>query len=187
MMTAFSTAQDSVETSRSGVKILAGFTIAHGVFHFMQQSFAVMLPAIKETFGISAVAIGALMAAREIAMGLSSLPGGVLSDRLRHFRGMIMAACMAIFGLSWLLIGIAPIYPLLIGGMVFVAIATSVWHLPSIAEISQRFSHYHGRHFAADCRLSVSNLRHAGHALFRGGIVCNFRRHICQCGFNQST
>jgi len=114
----------------------------------MQQSFSVMLPAIKETFGISAVAIGALMTAREFAMGLSSLPGGVLSDRLWRYRGIIMAACMAVFGLSWLMIGFAPIYPLLIIGMVFVATATSVWHLPSMAEISQRFSHRKGASLA---------------------------------------
>jgi len=105
----------------------------------MQQSFAVMLPVIKETFGISAIQIGALMTAKEIAMGISSLPGGVLSDRLRRYRGLIMAACMALFGLSWLLIGIATVYPMLICGMVFVSVATSVWHLPSMAEISRRF------------------------------------------------
>jgi len=96
MRTALSTAEDS----RDGVRLLTGFTIAHGIFHFMQQSFAVMLPAIKETFGISPIQIGALMTAKEIAMGVSSLPGGVVSDRLKRYRGIIMAACMALFGLS---------------------------------------------------------------------------------------
>jgi FSR family fosmidomycin resistance protein-like MFS transporter len=139
MTTAMSAANDAVEKYRSGARILAAFTIAHGIFHFMQQSFAVMLPAIKETFGISAIQIGALMTAKEIAMGISSLPGGVLSDRLRRYRGMIMAACMALFGVSWLLIGIATVYPMLICGMVLVSVATSVWHLPSMAEISRRF------------------------------------------------
>jgi FSR family fosmidomycin resistance protein-like MFS transporter len=148
MNNVISAANRSVETSRSGFKILTGFTVSHGIFHFMQQSFAVMLPAIKESFGISAVAIGALMTAREIAMGISSLPGGVLSDRLRRFRGIIMAACMAVFGLSWLLIGFAPIYSLLIIGMVLVSIATSVWHLPSMAEISQRFFNRKGASLA---------------------------------------
>ena len=139
MATAISAVNDAAEKSRGGARILTAFTISHGVFHFMQQSFAVMLPAIKETFGISAIQIGALMAAKEIAMGASSLPGGVLSDRLWHYRGLIMAACMALFGLSWLLIGIATVYPMLICGMVFVSVATSVWHLPSMAEISRRF------------------------------------------------
>lgn len=148
MNDALPAATHPVPTSRSGAKALTGFTVSHGIFHFMQQSFAVMLPAIKETFGISAIAIGALMTAREIAMGLSSLPGGVLSDRLRRFRGIIMAACMAVFGLSWLMIGLAPIYSLLIAGMVFVSIATSVWHLPSMVEISQHFSHRKGASLA---------------------------------------
>ncbi|MBW2431684.1 MAG: MFS transporter, partial [Deltaproteobacteria bacterium] len=121
MTPAFSAANDSVETSRGAVRILAGFTIAHGIFHFMQQSFAVMLPAIKAAFGISPIQIGALMTAKEIAMGVSSLPGGVLSDRLRRFREIIMAACMALFGLSWLLIGFASVYSLLILGIVFVS------------------------------------------------------------------
>jgi MFS family permease len=89
---------DSIEKNRGGIAILTGLTGGHGIFHFMQQSFAVMLPAIKETFGISPIEIGALMAAREIAMGVSSLPGGVLSDRLGRYRGIIMAACIALFG-----------------------------------------------------------------------------------------
>jgi len=140
--------KDSTEKNRGGIAILTGLTCGHGIFHFMQQSFAVMLPAIKETFGISPIEIGALMAAREIAMGVSSLPGGVLSDRLGRFRGIIMAACMALFGLSWLLIGFAPIYPLLIVGMVLVSTATSVWHLPSMAEISRRFAERKGASLA---------------------------------------
>ena len=148
MRIALSTWKDSVEKSRGGGWILTGFTIAHGIFHFMQQSFAVMLPAIKETFAISPIQIGALMTAKEIAMGVSSLPGGVISDRLRRYRGIIMAACMAMFGLSWLLIGTASIYPHLIVGMVFVSIATSVWHLPSMAEISRRFSERKGTSLA---------------------------------------
>jgi MFS family permease len=118
------------------------------MFHFMQQSFAVMLPAIKDSFGLNPIQIGALMTAREIAMGVSSLPGGVLSDRLRRYRSIIMACCIALFGLSWLLIGLAPTYPALIVGLIFVSVATSVWHLPSMAEISQRFEHRKGASLA---------------------------------------
>jgi sugar phosphate permease len=109
MHTLLSAASDSIEKKRGAAAILTGLTFGHGVFHFMQQSFAVMLPAIKETFGINPVQIGVLMTAREIAMGVSSLPGGILSDRLRRYRGIIMAACMALYGLSWLLVGFAPI------------------------------------------------------------------------------
>lgn len=139
---------DVDEKSPHSVRILSGFTIAHGIFHFMQQSFSVMLPAIKDALGISAVAIGALMSVKEVSMGVFSLPGGVLSDRLRHHRGVIMAICMALFGSGWLMIGLAPVYPLLIFGMVLVSIASSVWHLPSMAEISRRFADRKGASLA---------------------------------------
>ena len=148
MSGALAAANNVDEKSHGDGKILVGFTIAHGIFHFMQQSFSVMLPHIKETFGISAVAIGALMTAREFAMGISSLPGGILSDRLRRYRGAIMAACMTLFGLGWLLVGASHVYPLLVFGMVIVSIATSVWHLPSMAEISRRFSEKKGASLA---------------------------------------
>ena len=88
MHTALSPAKDTVLKSSDGVRILSGLTISHGIFHFMQQSFAVMLPAIREAFGISPIQVGALMTAGEIAKGISSLPGGVISDRLRRFQGI---------------------------------------------------------------------------------------------------
>ncbi|MBW1962151.1 MAG: MFS transporter [Deltaproteobacteria bacterium] len=131
-------------TPGGSVFLLAGLTVAHGIFHFMAQSFSVMLPAIKETFGISAVQIGAIITARELAAGMASFPGGVVSDYLRRYRGLLMASCMVMFALGWWVIGISPVYPLLLAGMVMVASAGSIWHLPSLAELSLQFSRRRG-------------------------------------------
>ena len=131
-------------TKKERYIFLWGLTLAHGVFHFMSQSFSVMIPAIKQTFGISPVKVGAIVTAKELAAGLASLPGGIMSDYLRRYRSLIMAACMATFGLGWLIIGISPVYPLLLVGMVVLAIAGSIWHLPSIAELGMQFSHRRG-------------------------------------------
>ena len=89
MNTALSIAKDSALKSRDDVRILTGFTIAHGIFHFMHQSFAVMLPAIKEAFGISPIQIGALMTAKEFAMA-------EISRRFSDRKG----AALAIFGIG---------------------------------------------------------------------------------------
>ncbi len=124
--------------------LLSGLTVAHGIFHFMSQSFSVMLPAIRQTFGISPVQIGAIITVKELAAGLSSLPGGILSDYLRRYRITIMAGCMTVFGLGWLVIGLSSVYPLLLLGMVALAMASSIWHLPSLAEISIHFSQRRG-------------------------------------------
>ena len=103
-----------------------------------------MLPTIKETFGINPVQVGVLISAKTLAGGLASLPGGIVSDYFRQYRGRLMMACMIVFALGWLLIGISPVYPLLICGMMVVAVAGSVWHLPSLAELGLQFSKTRG-------------------------------------------
>ena len=134
---------------RQGVRergwfVLSTLALSHGVFHFVPQSFSVMLPAIRDSLGITPLEIGAIITAREVASGVASLPGGVLSDRLRRYWGVLFAVCMGGFGLGWLLMGLSPLYPLLILGMVILSIASSVWHLPAMAVISERFSRRRG-------------------------------------------
>lgn len=124
--------------------ILFCFFLAHATFHFMSQSFSVMLPAVKDTFGINPVQIGAIITAKELAAGLSALPGGMLSDYLRHHRVQIMALCMLVFSAGWLIIALSPFYQLLIVGMMILGVAGSVWHLPSLAELGRLFSQSRG-------------------------------------------
>ena len=124
--------------------ILGCFFVAHGVFHFMSHSFSVMLPAVKNTFGINPIQVGAIITAKELAAGLAALPGGVMSDYLRRHRALLMAVCMIVFGIGWLVIGLSPFYKLLLLGMVIVAVAGSIWHLPTLAELGLLFSHNRG-------------------------------------------
>ncbi|MDF1590125.1 MAG: MFS transporter [Desulfobacterales bacterium] len=140
---------ETVFTSGAGIRqgsylILTCFFFAHATFHFMSQSFSVMLPAVKTSFGISPIQLGAIMTAHELAAGLSSLPGGILSDYLRRHRALLMAACMVVFGLGWLLISVAPFYGFVLVGMIILAIAGSIWHLPSLAELGLQFSNHRG-------------------------------------------
>ena len=151
--------------------IISGLSGGHGVFHWISQSFIVVLPEVRDLLlGGSTIAATSIQTAREIASGVVSLPGGVLTDALRRHWGWVMATCMALFGVGWLLMAAAgwqmpgatwltaqqtvasgelpPLnvlgYLLLIIGMAIVAIAASVWHLPAIAALSSRFSHRRG-------------------------------------------
>jgi len=110
----------------------------------MSHSFSVMLPAVKTTFDINPLQIGAIITAKELAAGLVALPGGILSDYLRRYRMLMMAFCMIIFGFGWLIIGMTPLYGFLLVGMVIIAVASSIWHLPSVAELGLLFSHNRG-------------------------------------------
>jgi MFS family permease len=97
--------------------IIGGLTSGHGVFHWFTQSFIVMLPEVRLAFGLSAVQVGSITAVRELTSGIVSLPGGVLTDLLRRHWGLVLASCMALFGIGWLVMGFSPIYPLLLVGM----------------------------------------------------------------------
>ena len=151
--------------------IISGLSGGHGVFHWISQSFIVMLPEVRDLLlGGSIIAATSIQSAREIASGVVALPGGVLTDALRRYWGWVMATCMALFGVGWLLMAAAgwqmpgatwltsqqtvasgelpPLnylgYALLLIGMSIVAIAASIWHLPAIAALSSRFSHRRG-------------------------------------------
>jgi len=122
--------------------ILTGLSGGHAVFHWFSQSFFVMLPEVVATFGLSGLQVGAVAATREMVSGIIALPGGVVTDMLRRHWGSVLTACMALFGLGWLIMGIAPSYPILLIGMAIVAAAASMWHLPATAALSHRFSHH---------------------------------------------
>lgn len=153
---------------RGAAFIIGGLTGGHGVFHWLTQSFIVVLPEVRDSLlGGSVFAVNSIQTTREIASGVVSLPGGVLTDALRRYWGWVMAVCMALFGVGWMLMAAGGWavpgsswftsqqaaagetaaslnvvgYALLIAGMAVVGMAASFWHLPAVAALSSQFSH----------------------------------------------
>ena len=122
-----------------GRAIIPGLAIGHTVFHWIVQSFVVVLPEIQQTFGLNSVGVGGILSVRELASGLVALPGGVVADVLRQYWRALLAACLAVSGIGSLVMGISPVYPLLLIGMAVVAISHSIWHLPASASLSHHF------------------------------------------------
>ena len=133
---------------RRGGFIITALTGGHGVFHWFSQSFTAMSPVVQDYFGLSFVAMGGIATTREIASGLVTLPGGVIADAFRKYWGLILGLCMAVFGVGWLVVGLAPDgalgYPVLLVGMAIVGIASSIWHLPAMASLSHHFTRRRG-------------------------------------------
>ncbi|MDA0263292.1 MAG: MFS transporter [Chloroflexi bacterium] len=134
-------AKDIRLTARVMVTALA---TGHVAFHWILQSFVVVLPEIQRTFGLNGVGVGGILTMRELASGLVTLPGGVVVDMLRKWWGLLLAACVAASGLGSLLMGISPVYPLLLAGVAVVAISHSLWHLPASASLSHHFADRRG-------------------------------------------
>ncbi len=128
----------------TGPFMIAGLAAGHSVFHWVMQSFVVVLPEIQAAFGLSAVGVGGILTSRELASGIIRLPGGVVADVLRQHWGLLLATCILLAGLGSLAIGISPAYPLLLAGMALVAMAHSVWHLPASASLSYHFPERRG-------------------------------------------
>ena len=140
---------DHAIEERQGIRRTAPFILSalsggHGIFHWFTQSFFVMLPAVVATFGLSGLQVGAISTTREVVSGVIALPGGVVTDMLRRHWGLVLAGCMALFGVGWLIMGISPVYPVLLVGMGVVAMAASMWHLPATAALSHQFAHRRG-------------------------------------------
>ena len=129
--------------------IVPGLATGHVVFHWIVQSFVVVLPEIQQAFMLNTVGVGGILSARELASGLVALPGGVVVDILRRYCAQLLSACLAVSGLGCLAMGISPVYPLLLIGMAVVAISHSIWHLPASASLSHHFPERRGIVLAA--------------------------------------
>lgn len=131
--------------SRPGARsMLTGLAVGHATFHWIIQSFVVALPEIQAAFGLNSVGAAGIMSARELAAGLVALPAGVVADVLRRYWGALLAGCLGLAALGSLVMGISPVYPLLLIGIGVVAISHSVWHLPASASLSHHFAERRG-------------------------------------------
>ncbi|MDE2786240.1 MAG: MFS transporter [Chloroflexota bacterium] len=129
--------------------IVPGLATGHVVFHWIVQSFVVVLPEIQQAFQLNTVGVGGILSARELASGLVALPGGVVVDILRRYWAQLLASCLAVSALGCLAMGVSPVYPLLLIGMAVVAISHSIWHLPASASLSHHFPERRGVVLAA--------------------------------------
>ena len=133
------------QAPESGRRIIVpGVAVGHSMFHWILQSFVVALPEIQQAFGLSSVGVGGILSAREFASGLVALPGGVLVDILREYWGPLLALCLVACSVGCFVIGVSPVYPLLLIGMATVAISHSIWHLLAAASLSHYFPQRRG-------------------------------------------
>tara|TARA_Y100001960_G_scaffold188001_1_gene197161 strand:+ start:555 stop:1865 length:1311 start_codon:yes stop_codon:yes gene_type:complete len=130
----------------SGNFIITGLTSGHGVFHWFVQSFFILLPEVQETFNLNKVQVGSITTVREMVSGIVTLPGGIIVDQLKRHWGLILALCMASFGVGWFIVAQAPdnMFFLVLVGTGIIAAAASIWHLPAMASLSHHFSHRRG-------------------------------------------
>ncbi|MCH8297280.1 MAG: MFS transporter [Chloroflexi bacterium] len=144
MAAAETTSGETKDLRLTAPVMVTALATGHVAFHWIIQSFVVVLPEIQRTFGINAVGVGGILTMRELASGLVTLPGGVVVDMVRRWWGWLLAICVGASGLGSLLMGVSPVYPLLLAGVAVVAVSHSLWHLPASASLSHHFADRRG-------------------------------------------
>jgi len=119
---------------------IAGAIVAgHGFQHMYADGFLVLMPTIAEAFGMTALTTGLFSAIRQAAGGLMTVGGGFLIDMFSGRRGLLLAGSLFMMGFGYLLMGLAPNFPVLLITVAIAAAAGSFWHPIGLGLLSTSF------------------------------------------------
>ena len=71
-LAAASAASEVEATESPGSGLLYGLSAGHGIKHFAQGSFLILIPDIRASLGLSDIAVGGLFTAQQIASGIAN-------------------------------------------------------------------------------------------------------------------
>ena len=129
--------------SKTDSKTSWGFMIAvsigHGVKHFYQQAFLLLIPYVKSYLGLSDVQIGLIGATKTIIGATINIPAGILADMWRTKVSLMLTASMICLALGYLIIGITPSYWLLLVGVSITGSGASFWHAPAFGTLAAMY------------------------------------------------
>lgn len=130
--------------TRSGAFVLTNLAVGHAITHWYNQSLLVILPFIRDSMSLTNIEFAALATIRQISSGVANVPAGFAIDMAKRQWGLILTACMVVAAISFTLVAFSPNYGVLALVMIIVALPGTVWHMPAIAAISQRFPNRRG-------------------------------------------
>ncbi len=139
-----SPASGQLREPRSGAFILTNLSIGHGITHWYVSSLLFMLPRIQESLGLSNVQFASLHAIRQVFGGATNVPAGFAIDMAKNQWGLILTGCMLMASLAIGLVSLSPNFIYLAVVIVLVPLPGTIWHIPAIAAISQRFPERRG-------------------------------------------
>lgn len=127
------------ELGAGRLKLLAVVTGGHFGIHWFQQLFPVILPSLKAQLGLSDVQVGALSSARQLINGAMDLPCGILADSLVRRRAPLLASALLAMGVGYSLMGLIPVFALLLLASGLIGLGTALWHPAAAASLSNSF------------------------------------------------
>jgi len=117
---------------------------AHGLEHMYGHSFAVLVTALYENLGLDPIQAGLLSAVRQLSSGVTSMASGFFVDMFQHRQAQVLAISMAMIGVGYFLVSIAPVFSLILAALLVASAGSALWHPPALALLSQRFPERRG-------------------------------------------
>ena len=131
--------------SRTSNSVMATSLIsAHGLEHMYGRSFLVLIPAIYVALGLAPIQAGMLDAVRQLSSGITSMSGGFFVDIFQHRRAQVLSLSMAMIGIGYFLVSVAPTYNLILAALALASAGSALWHPPALGLLAQRFPQRRG-------------------------------------------
>lgn len=121
---------------RADAKVISLVGLAHGLSHFFQLVLPPLFPMLKDEFGVSYAALGAVMAVFYTASGIAQTAAGFLVDRYGA-RAMLLLG-LALVAAGAILTGLAPSFAWLFFAAVIGGLGNSVFHPADFALLNAK-------------------------------------------------
>ena len=133
--------QDEVspELRRGRVQLAVTVIIGHTVKHIFNSALPLLLAMLKADLGLSATQYGIVAGVGRGTSGATTMVAGYLGERFANRSGAMLFISLALMGVSYFLLGVAPSFWWVLGAMLLVGIGPSLYHPPAIASLSRKF------------------------------------------------
>ena len=112
---------------------------AHTLEHMYGRGFLVLITAIYVSLGLNPIQAGLIDGVRQLAGGATSMSGGFFVDIFQHRRAQVLTVSLALIGVGYLLVSLAPTYGLILAALAVASAGTAMWHPPALGLLAQRF------------------------------------------------
>ena len=155
--------------SFSGLSLVIGLSLGHGIKHFGQGALTVIGPLLKASLSLSEVSYALIFSSMNVSSGLSNIPAGILSDMYRRKIAWLLAISMFTISFGYLLIGLTKIYILILVGVILIGFGTSFWHAPAFGTLAARYPQRKG--FALSMHLTGAQIGNTLGPPIIGGLI----------------